>query len=96
MISTAGMVRSICTRYVVKTGSLIIVMDEIAHTPEFFFINRNGWHSFSDPLLNRDDTPDRGIRSRGATVYFGLTEHRRIINQHLYEHVVGRYLFPIM
>ena len=51
--------------------------------------------AFSDPLLNRDDTPwIEELRSRGATVYFGLTEHpANNPIKHLYEHVVGRYLF---
>lgn len=79
----------------IPEDALILVMDEILHTPEFFyFINRNGWHRFREPGENMDDSEwlERH-RSLGADYYFGMNEGPGNHPLHyLQTHPMGQYI----
>ena len=82
-------------REYVPKDSLILVMDELYHTPEFFyFINRVGWHRFRDPRDGAEDSEwVETHRAKGAEYYFGLNEfggnHPML---YLQDHIQGQYL----
>jgi|GEM_PF-5073679 hypothetical protein len=79
----------------VPKSALIAVMDDLLHTPEFFyFINRNGWHRSVYPVAGSDESAwVEEVRAKGATYYFGLNEFR---GNHpilyLQTHTHGQYL----
>lgn len=79
----------------IPQDALILVMDEIAHTPEFFyFANRKGWHRMRDPLADADDSLWlEQKKSQGASVYVGLNEN--VLNHpylYLQDHRMGNYI----
>ncbi len=80
----------------IPKDSLILVMDEILHTPEFFyFTGRNGWHRHRDPQEGVvDDEWVERHRAQGADYYFGLNEapgnHPLL---YLQNHPMGQYIY---
>lgn len=85
----------------IPKDSLILVMDEILHTPEYFyFINRNGWHRFREPDEKFVDSEWlEHHRNLGADYYFGMNEgpgnHPLL---YLQTHPMGQYIqsrYPI-
>ncbi len=86
---------AIALRNRIPEDALILVMDELLHTPEFFyFVNRNGWHRYRSPRSQSDDSVWlENKRDEGASVYCGLNED--ITNnpmKYLQNHPMGRYI----
>ncbi len=80
----------------VPKGTLIAVMDDLMHTPEFFyFINRKGWHRAVYPVVGADNSPwVEQVRTKGAQYYFGLTEFKgNHPFPYLQNHIHGQYLW---
>ena len=79
----------------IPKNALLAVMDEIPHTPEFFyFVQRKGWHQCRDARDGVDESPwIEEMKQKGATYYVGLTESQ---GNHpflyLQNHITGQYL----
>lgn len=80
----------------IPEDALILVMDEVAHTPEFFYsIDRNGWHRFREPIDNINDSQWlEEHRQKGADFYVGLNEGSGNHPLHyLQTHPMGQYIY---
>ncbi len=79
----------------IPEDSLILVMDELPHTPEFFyFINRNGWHRMRNAHDGVDDSLwVETMREQGAHYYVGLNESPgNFPFSYVQYHMMGNYL----
>ncbi len=86
---------AIAAKSYLPKNSLILVMDELIHTPEFFYYTEcKGWRRLNESSTNRDDSDwIEEHRAKGARFYFGLNEgggnHPMA---YLQTHTVGRYM----
>jgi len=73
----------------------ILVMDDILHTPEFFyFSDRVGWHRYRNYFdFEEDSAWLEKYREKGAAFYIGMTEDAKSNPlRYLLDHPMGQYI----